>query len=119
MTLIEDLDKRRERANQNAENSARLAQSYATFITTGVGSYQHHKRVKFGTTFIEQPMVSYGCVVDIEALADALGYGEDSEDIPLPLCTGYVTEWDQDDRGFYIGCWIAVRVWFPETSVGT
>lgn len=110
MTLMEDLDARRERAAQDKENSARLAHSYATFTTTGQGSIQHPKRVAFDTTFTEKPFVQHGCVVDVDALGDALG--QDSEDVTLPLVTGYVTEWDQDDRDFYVGCWIGARVAF-------
>lgn len=112
MGLLDDLDRRRELAARDAENSARLAQSYAVFTTKGQGTLIHNKRIKFDTTFIEQPIVSYGCVVDLDEVADELDYG-DSDDMPLPVCTGYVTEWDQDDRGFYTGCWVAVRVYYP------
>lgn len=119
MSLLDDLDRRRERVANDKENSARLAQSYAEFTTTGLGSIQHNKRVKFGTTFVEKPHVSYGCIVDINDLADKQDL-EDEDLVILPLCTGYVTEWDQDDRGFYTGCWIAVRVYYPtELSSGS
>lgn len=115
MTLLDDVDRRRERAARDVENSARLAHAYATFYSQGQGTIQHPKRVKFGVTFIEKPYVGYANVVDVNELADELGV-EDTDDVPLPICTGYVIEWDQDDRDFYTGCWIAARVHFADAD---
>lgn len=112
MPLLDDLDRRRELEMRDRENSARLAQAYAEFITTRSGTMQYEDRVDFGTTFVERPYVAYGCRVDTEQVADSFG-AENDEDVMLPLCTGYVTEWDEDERGFYIGCWLAVRVYYP------
>ena len=123
MALLDDLDRRRERELRDRENSARLAMAYATFSTVGSGSIQNGDRISFETTFIEMPYMSYGAVIDVEQVMDEFGYdpefvessgsGNPQENVPLPLCTGYVTEWDQDERGFYIGCWVAVRVYYP------
>lgn len=112
MALLDDLDRRREMELRDRENSARLAQSYATFITTGVGSMQHEDRISFGTTFIERPFVSHAAVIDTEQVRDQMQRNEEQDEFPLPLVTGYVTEWDEDERGFYIGCWLAVRVFY-------
>lgn len=112
MGLLDDVDRRRQRSEQNNENAARLAQSYSVFTTTGQGTHQYEERVDFGTTFIEKPVVSYGTVLDVDDIADILEY-EDEDTVPLPLTAGYVVNWDQDDRDFYVGCWVAVRVYYP------
>lgn len=109
MNIVESLDYRRETAARHRENGARHAESYARFTTTGQGSIEYSERVDFDLTFIEEPIVAYGCYVD----ADRLGSLQNRADVVLPNCTGYVTEWDTDDRDFYIGCWVAVRVHFP------
>lgn len=112
MNLLEDLDYRRETANRHRQNSARLAHAYARATSTGQGSFEFDQRVDFGLTFIEEPVIAYGCSVDADTLADLQGLQEGQTPI-LPTCTGYVTEWDTDDRDFYVGCWIGVRVHFP------
>lgn len=122
MGLIDDLDKRRERAAQDGENSARLAQSYAVFKTVGLGTSQYEPRVPFGLTFTEKPVVAYGSECDVEELADLLPIGEgatgaeDADDVVLPQCTGFVVDWDQDERGFYTGCWVGAVVSFPPSN---
>lgn len=112
MGLLDDLDRRREEAARHWENSARMAQAYAVFETTGQGTQQFEDRIDFGLTFIEKPVVSYASSIDVEALADLLGI-EDETETPLPNTSGFVTHWDQDERDFYVGCWVAVRVNFP------
>lgn len=115
MGLLDEVDHRRQKSEQNRENAARLAQSYAVFKTTGQGSHQYDEKVTFGVTFTEKPIVCYGSVLDVDDLADLLGY-EDEDACPLPITSGFVVNWDQDDRGFYVGCWVAVRVNFPITD---
>lgn len=110
-----ELEERRAEIEQHAENSARLAEAFAKFDTQGQGSVEFNERVDFGLTFVEDPFVHYGAEIDLDALDDALG-NEAGAMPPLPLCSGFVTKWDQDDRGFYVGCWTAVRVWFPYES---
>jgi hypothetical protein len=112
MGLLDDLDRRRQKSEQNRENSARLAQAYAVFTTTGQGTFQYEARVDFAITFTEQPIVSYGSALDIDDLANLLDI-EDEDTCPIPQCSGSVINWDQDDRDFYTGCWVAVRVDFP------
>jgi len=116
MTLMEEYDRRRERAAQDAENSARLAQSYAVFITEGTGTSHYEERVPFGLTFIEKPVVSYASMCDVEEIAGF--FDVEVEDIDLPHCTGYVVEWDQDERDFYVGCWVAAKVAFTGALPG-
>lgn len=114
--FYEEDEYHRQELDRHRENRARLAQAYADFTTNGQGSIEFGKRIDFGLTFIERPYVSYGAELDIEALEDLVG--KDSEDNlvpPLPLTMGYVTEWDRDDRDFYIGCWVAARINFPVT----
>jgi hypothetical protein len=109
MGLLDDLDARRERAQQDRENSGRLAQSYADFDSTGQGTFEFDERIDFGIVFVEKPYFSYACVADMEALQDLLN----RDPVPVPHCTGYVTEWDLDEHEMYAGCWVAVRVDFP------
>jgi hypothetical protein len=110
MGLLDDAEDRRFEAERHRENSGRLAIASATFTSKGQGTWQHNKRVAFGATFTERPMVTYGAVCDIDDLADELNL--DPEDVVLPLSSGYVSDWDQDDRGFYLGCWVAASVGF-------
>lgn len=107
---------RRTEVEQHAENAARLAEAFHKFNTTGQGSVEYGDRVNFGLTFIEEPYLSYGAQIDLDALDELLENEPGSSMPPLPITTGYVTEWDQDDRGFYVGAWVAVRVWFPYES---
>lgn len=116
-TIVDELDHRRQYADQVRENSARIAQAFATFDTTGQGSTQFEDKVKFDVTFIEKPMVAYAGELDLDDLADVQNV-EAGEMPILPICSGFVTDWDTDDRGYYTGCWIAVRVYFgPEDLV--
>lgn len=111
-TIVEELDDRRHLSDQVQENSARLAQAFATFDTTGQGSKEFDERCTFGVTFIEKPIVAYCSELDMDVLADMQNV-EAGEMPILPITSGFVTEWDTDERGFYTGCWVAVRVYFP------
>lgn len=116
MTLMDELERKRERATRDAENSARLAQAYAVFTSVGQGSTQYKKRVPFGLTFTEKPVISYAAEVDSDELRDVLedyfegDPPEDDSSLSFPQCTGFVTSWDRDERDFYVGCWIAANV---------
>lgn len=111
--FFDDLEHRRGRIEQVNENSGRMAEAFARFRSVGQGSIEFPDRVDFGLTFIEEPYMSFGSFVDTDALDELLG--DTSGNLPpqLPLCSGYVTDWDRDDRGFYVGAWVGVRVWFP------
>lgn len=112
MGLLDEVDRRRQKSEQNRENSARLAQSYSIFKTTGLGTHQYEEKVVFGVTFTEKPIVAYGSALDVDDVADLLGY-DDEDEAPLPVTAGYVVNWEQDDHDFYTGCWVAVRVYYP------
>lgn len=109
MGLLDDLDRRRETAARNRENSGRLAQAYFSFTSTGQGTLEYEERVDFGgVIFTELPYVEDSAVVDTQVLKELVGR------VAMPQCTGYVTEWDSTEKeGFYSGCWVAVRVDFP------
>jgi hypothetical protein len=123
MAITDDIEHDRQEADRHRENAGRLAQVHAVFTSTGQGTTQYAKRVDFGLTFIEKPIVSYGCSVDMNAIEDLVGTDADLDvdgDTPLPLATGYVTEWDLDERNFYLGCWIAASVMFsPYSGIAT
>jgi hypothetical protein len=114
--MFEALEGRRAEIERHAENAARLAQVFQKFETTGQGSIEFEDRVDFGLTFIEEPYMNYGAQIDVEALGDLLGL---EPEVPpsLPISSGMVTAWDQDDRDFYTGAWVAVTVFFPDAAV--
>lgn len=111
-----ELEEARAELARHRENRARLAVAYARFDSDGQGTIEFETRVDFGLTFVEEPFPTYGAKVDLDALGDALGLDEDTTP-PLPLSTGYVTEWDTDDRGFYTGAWVAATVWDPSGTI--
>lgn len=98
---------RRQQINQVAENSARQANAWAAFVTTGWGEVAFPDCYEFDLTFAEQPFVAYSCWVQRNALAD-----EDEILVPtrFPRCTGGVWGWKQNSRGFYTGAWCYVTV---------
>lgn len=107
MPLLDNLDRRREEAQRHRENSGRLCQAYANFESTGLGSFEFEDRIDFTVIFTEKPYVSYAAVVDTNGVKDLVGR------VALPQTTGYVTEWDTDEKELYTGCWVAVRIDFP------
>ena len=101
---------------RHRENAARPAAVFTRFESTGQGTVEFAERVDFGLTFIEMPFISYGSQVEMDDLAEQL-------DLPigqtpaLPQSTGYVTDWDTDDRGFYTGAWVAATVYDPTGAI--
>lgn len=118
MSLFVDVERRRAEVERHQENAARFAEAFGKYRSTGQGSIEFESRIDFGLTFIEEPYMSYGCVIDIDELADKLGDdpATTGRTPPLPICTGYVTDWDRDENDFYTGAWVGVRVWFPYES---
>lgn len=105
-----DYDREQQR-DQLAENKARPAWAYGSATTTGVGSKLFARRINFGVTFYEKPMMSYGYEI-VDADTDAT---------VQPQCTGFVYDWVQDERGNYIGAYVGVNVslcdcFTPETT---
>ena len=93
------VEARRAEVIRNRENHARLAQSFGVYTTTGQGSCQFRRSFDFGLTFVEEPRMGYGSIIDLDDLGDKLD-NEPGEVPPLPHCTGLVTDWDIDNRGF-------------------
>jgi len=111
--FFDDLERRRAETDRHAENSGRVAEAFARFTSTAQGSIEFGDRVDFGLTFIEEPYMSYGGKIDLDDLDDILGNDPSSLTPPMPISSGYVTDWDRDDRGFYVGAWVGVRIWYP------
>lgn len=109
---MDGVERRRAEVERHRENSARPAESYAKFETFGQGFIEFEERVDFGLTFIEEPYVSYGAKMDLDELGELLGL-DAAVTPPVPMTTGMVTDWDLDDRGFYVGAWVGVRTYFP------
>lgn len=109
---MDELEARREELVRHRENRARLASAYGVYTTTGQGSVQFKTMYEFGLTFVEQPRMHYGAVIDLDDLGDKLDH-EPGECPPLPHCTGIVADWEVDHRGFYVGAWLAAKVSFP------
>lgn len=110
-----DLERRRGEVERHKENTARLAFFFQRLRTTGQGTVEFEDRIDFGMTFIEEPFMAYGSYVDLDDLGTLLDVSE-GETPPMPLCSGSVTQWDQDDRDFYVGAWVSVVVSFPTIS---
>lgn len=107
-----ELERRIAAKEATRENSARLAAAYGAYESTGQGSIVFERRTNFGLTFIEKPFVSYGSIIDLDALGELLDI-PDTDDVPIPLVTGVVIEWDLNDLGHYVGAWVGARVHFP------
>jgi hypothetical protein len=110
-----EMERFRAENERQRENSARLASAYADYLSDGQGSIEFGRRARFGVTFVDQPFVSYCAAVDLDALSEQLGL-DPKDDAPIPVVSGVVTDWDQDDRGFWTGAWVGVNVYFPPTS---
>lgn len=104
-----ELQRRHDAVARNRENRGRMASASAAFTTTGVGVVEFADRVDFGMTFIEVPRPHYGSFCDASALRDLAGL-TDADPLPLPICSGSVVEWDQDENDHYVGAWVAVNV---------
>lgn len=113
-----EMEQARAELARHRENSARLALAFAKFESTGQGTVEFEERVDFGLTFIEKPYITYACEIDLDELANQVGSTEDETPV-LPLVSGYVTEWDIDDRGFYTGAWMAAVVFDPSGVLPT
>lgn len=99
--------RRHEAAQRQAgENSARMATCTGFVDSTGLGEAEYDDEIRFGVTYVEEPSVSYG-----HALSDD---GPELEEGLFPRCTGGVSRWRRDTRGFYIGCWPYVVVDAPD-----
>lgn len=102
--LVGALEQQRSRVDQVRENSARYAQSFGTFTTTGIGEFEIEDPHLFGCTFADQPIVAFGFSLNGDQLVPT----------QFPRCTGGVRSWVQDARGFYIGAYVICLVEVPD-----
>lgn len=110
--MFDEIERRAAEQARHRENHGRLASVHASFTTTGQGTVQFEKRINFGLTYIHRPYMAYGTLIDPEAIQDALGLGP-NDPVSFPQATGYVCEWDIDDRDRYVGAWCGVAVVLP------
>lgn len=114
-----DLARREAERDRHRENAGRLAIVQQQYSTTGQGAVEIDERIDFGLTFIEKPFPASGHQLDPDDVREVLALDPDAVIPAMPQCTLYVTDWDQDEKRNYIGCWIAITVWFPpEIPVG-
>lgn len=118
--MFRETERRRAEIERHRENRGRPAMAYGRFSTTGLGTYQFRERIDFGLTFIEEPYMSYGCYIDPDSVDEAIDLAFDDVDAQrpaFPLCCGYVTEWDLDEKGYYVGAWVAASI-YPVELLG-
>lgn len=123
--VFQDLDNRRVELERHKENASRTAEATGRFRSTGTGSLEFPTRIDFGVTFVTKPGVSYGSEIDVDELEGVLeNYAGDNDYTDemkalftpdngtpmLPFTSGFVTDWDTDQKGFFIGAWCGVRV---------
>lgn len=101
VSQVRDLDFKKD---QFRENAAREMWEVITVETTGNGQQVLPNPVIFKGPFPDRPSVMYGSDV-------VRGIGRDSDDLlTVPACSGSSFQFVQNDRGFYVGCHLVVRV---------
>lgn len=86
--------------SQVAENSARGAWSWGTVHTKGWGEVILDEPIMFGLTYVDEPTVAYGFVLDDD---DQLVDGR------FPRCSGGVMRWVREGQ-FYVGAHVFICV---------
>jgi len=105
--VVSALEQHRGNVERTRENSARYAQGFASYSTTGVGEYEPPDSLAFGCTFTEQPFVSYGFTVVTQDLVVG----------SFPRCSGGVHGWIKNNRNFYIGAFVFFTVDIPTAGL--
>lgn len=95
-----DLERRRQLLGQIAENSSRLAFSFARYDTTGWGEMRCATAIEFDCVFRERPFVSSSSEIDESTLVAG----------QFPRVTSGVCAWIRNSKGFYTGAWVYVVV---------
>lgn len=100
MTLWGNLEARRQEVERVIENSTRPARAFATYTTTGQGSFVETRVIPFRTSFIVRPTFTFGF-----SLSDDTRMPTDP-----PACTAGVHDWQRTANGNYVGayCWYTV-----------
>lgn len=107
--MADGLERRRAEDARNYENRTRLAFADHSFNVSGAGIIEFPESARFELSFLKRPKVAFGVIMDMDELADQLDVDGTP---PMPLITGYVTDWDQNDKGFYTGAWCGVNVYW-------
>lgn len=97
--MLQQFIERDKFVEQARENRARQAFSWGRYESVGWGEWSYPDVLEFGVTFVREPIVTYGYSV------------EDSESLDrLPMSTGGVFRWRQNDKGYYTGAHVFVVV---------
>jgi hypothetical protein len=108
--LQRERDLARDQANKGGPASA-----HCHVVTRGAGTFVFTDRIDFGCTFIEEPFPAFASKVDLDDAEDKWGLDANNQP-PLPQCTGYVHEWDLDEKGNWVGAFVTVRVTDPDAA---
>lgn len=112
--IVTALTQHRGRIEQVRENTARTAESYATFVTQGLGQFVLADAAIFGCTFIDRPAVAYGCSLSEDA---------DGSDVLTPIegnvprGSGLVVKWIKDANNYYTGAYVVLVIDAPDAPV--
>lgn len=98
------LEQHRSRIDQHKENQARLAVSYASYMTTGWGEFEPDTCFDFNCLFVEPPFVTDGIEVDQKTPVQQNRF---------PQSKVGVSRWRKDASGNYTGAWL----WFKISTV--
>lgn len=88
---------------QIRENQARHAETVIRVESVGTGGAILPDPITFDTAYTARPSVTHGVAL----------LGGDPGAL-VPLCSGGVYRWVTDERGFYTGAWVFVRIETPD-----
>lgn len=87
------------------ENGARNATSYHQVQTTGSGQVAPADVLTFDVVFLTEPVFSSGASIITQPSTDRF---------TTPVCTAQLTRWLRNERGHYLGAYVAFDVGFPQ-----
>lgn len=116
MGYFEEQLRQQATATRNAENRARGAAVFGSATSQGQGFIEWPDLIEFGLTFVQPPWVSCGHSLDADSIRHDLDL-EDDADLPPLLISGYVTEWERDEHGFWTGAYVGATVHFDTMAV--
>ena len=102
-------EQRRGQLDAIRENTSRLATVHLSFNTHGWGEFKLPEVAYFGCTFIEQPAIASGVVVDGDKLVVTR----------FPRVTAGAYRWLRDSKGYYTGAWAFFVVDTQNTYIAT
>lgn len=114
MAFDDSSERHRAALERNLENKSRMAFSSHRFDVTGTGFTEFPDSAQFGLAYVSQPYVAIGYVIDSDEIRRVFSLGDD-DPLPIPAITAAVTDWDLNERGFYVGAWCACNVSWPDT----